>query len=192
MEQLIRRLNTDYDRTLPESTWQRLFEGSRHIDLRHNDYLVRAGSVDTGVFFVREGIIRTVDMDGDRERTTRFSFPGTIITARYCFYADEPSVSHLQAVVPASVLRVPRRHLADMAARDHSLALWLLYYAWKEQYLEDNREATIHNGSVEERYLQTMRHRPWLVRDVPMATLASYLGCSPEHLCRIKARLLFK
>lgn len=192
MKQLINLLNTRYPRAVPEETWMNLFSHAKVLTCKKNEYLVTAGDNNSDIFIVKNGIIRTVDMDGNRERTIRFSFPGAMCFARHPFLCNEPSVSHIVSVVASTVLCVPRDYFVDLAEKDHKFALWALYYAWTEQYLEDDRESNIHNGSAEERYIQTVKNRPELAKNVPSAVLATYLGCSPEHLSRIKAKLLFK
>ena len=192
MKQLIHLLNTRYGYAVPEKTWLSLFSIAEEINLQKNEYLLRAGCRNSDLIMVKEGILRTVYINGARDRTVRFSFAGTLCSSRYTFLKNEPSICDIITVTPSTVLKIPRDNFIDLTRKDHSFALWALNYAWTEQYLEDVRESTFLNGSVEERYRQTMCCRPELVRNVPSSVLASYLGCTAEHLCRVKVKLLYK
>lgn len=67
-----------------------------------------------------------------------------------------------------------------------------MHYAWYEQYLEEDRESTVHNGNAKQRYLHMLKTRPAIVKGVSQCVLASYLGVTPEYLCRVKASILRK
>ena len=167
-----------------------MFAYSETIHLAKGDALIAAGEIVPDVFIVKEGIMRGIDFNGDRERTFCFGLPGTIFNSRFSFYKKLPSYYRIEACCPSTVLRINRDDYIALTDNNHAFAVWALHYAWSEQYLEEERESTVHNGNAEERYLHMLRNRRAIVEIVSQRILASYLGMSQEHLSRIKAKLL--
>lgn len=190
MERLKESLNKECDRTLNSDEWDELFALSTLLKLKRGEVLIDAGKVDTNVYIVKEGVMRGLDYNGDKERTFCFGLPGTIFNSRHSFYKNLPSHYRIEACCPSVVLRISRDDFIGLTDTNHRFAIWALHYAWSEQYLEEDRESTVHSGDAKERYLQMVKTRPMIVEKVSQRVLASYLGVSPEHLCRIKSSLL--
>lgn len=190
MEKLKELLNNECDRTLTSEQWDELFALAREVTLRKGEVLISPGEVKPDVYIVKEGILRGVDFNGDHERTFCFGLPGTIFNSRFSFYRRLPSYYQIEACCPSVVLQIPREDYIGLTDRSHAFAIWALHYAWFEQYLEEDRESTVHNGNARERYLHMLKTRPAIVKGVAQCVLASYLGVTPEYLCRVKASIL--
>ena len=130
------------------------------------------------------------DFDGERERTISFGLPGTIFSSRHSFYAGLPSYYRVEACCDSVVLKVLKADYVGLIERNPRFAIWALHYAWCEQFYNELRQATVHNGTAEERYRHMLRTRPELTEAVSQRVIASYLGVTPEYLCRLKRRLL--
>lgn len=190
MKKLKELLNKECDRTLSSEQWDELFALAREVTLRKGEVLISPGEVKPDVYIVKEGILRGVDFNGDHERTFCFGLPGTIFNSRFSFYRKLPSYYQIEACCPSVVLQIPREDYIGLTDRSHAFAIWALHYAWFEQYLEEDRESTVHNGNARERYLHMLKTRPAIVKGVAQCVLASYLGVTPEYLCRVKASIL--
>ena len=190
MEELKQLLNKECDRTLSSEQWDEVFALAEVIHLKKGQPLILPGEVKPDIYIVKEGIMRGIDFNGDRERTFCFGLPGTIFNSRFSFYRGLPSYYQIEACTPSVVLRISREDWIGFTDRNHAFAIWVLHYAWSEQFLEEDRESTVHNGNAEDRYLHMLRTRPVIVEHVSQRILASYLGISPEHLCRVKVKIL--
>lgn len=190
MKELKRLLNLECDREMSDSEWDELFSLANIVSLKNREILIAPGDINPDVYIVKEGILRGVDFDGSRERTFCFGLPGTIFNSRFSFYKGLPSYYQIEACCPSTVLRIPHDDYIGLTDRSHAFAVWALHYAWSEQFLEEDRESTVHNGTSEERYLHMLKTRPMIVEKVSQRILASYLGISPEYLCRIKSKIL--
>lgn len=190
MDKLKQLLNKECDRTLSSEEWDELFVLATEMRLKKGEVLIAPGEINPDIYIVKEGILRGVDYDGDQERTFCFGLPGTIFNSRFSFYRKLPSYYQIEACVRSVVLRIPRDEYISLTDRSHKFAIWALHYAWSEQFLEEDRESTVHNGTAEERYVHMLKTRPSIVNNVSQRILASYLGVTPEYLCRIKAAIL--
>lgn len=191
MEELKRLLNLECDRTLSSEEWDMLLRLSTPVYLKNREALIEAGKVDKDVYIIKEGVLRGVYFEGTQERTFAFGMPGTIFMASYSFYRDEPSFYRIEACCESVVLRVTREDYVALADRYHRFAVWALHYGWSENYLGEVRDATVRNGTAEQRWLQIMK-RPMLVEKVSQRIIASYLNVTPEHLSRVKANFFRK
>ncbi|MDE6098299.1 MAG: Crp/Fnr family transcriptional regulator [Muribaculaceae bacterium] len=190
MEKLKHLLNLECDRMLDSEEWDSLLCLATEVNLKRGQVLIEAGTVKPDIYIVKEGILRAVDFDGDQERTFCFGLPGTIFNSRFSFYRRLPSYYQIEACCRSVVLQIPRDEYIALTDRNHAFAVWALHYAWMEQFLEEERESTVHNGNAEERYRHMLKTRPMIVKGVSQRVLASYLGVTPEYLCRVKAKIL--
>lgn len=190
MQRLKELLNRECDRTLSSEDWDELFSLASEVKLKRGQILINHGDMDPDIYIVKEGLMRGVDIKGENERTFCFGLPGTIFNSRHSFYRKLPSYYQIEACCASSVLKIPHNDYVALTDRNHRFAVWALHYAWWEQYLEEDREATVHHGSAEDRYAQMLKTRPMIVRLVSQKVLASYLGVTPEYFSRMKARIL--
>lgn len=190
MEELKRLLNMECDRTMSSEEWDDVLSLAAEIHLKKGEVIINPGEVKPDVYIVKEGIIRGVNYMNSREKTFCFGLPGTIFNSRFSFYKDLPSYLQIEACCRSVVLQIKRSDYISLTDRSHAFAVWALHYAWSEQFLEENRDLTIYNGSARERYMHLLRTKPAIVKGVSQRIIASYLDISPEHLSRIKADLL--
>ncbi len=187
---LIILLNKECDSSLSDDEWLDFLSLAEEIHLKKNQTLIEPDKVDRDVYIVKEGIIKCVDFDGQRERVNAFGFPGTIFKSASSFYKAIPSDLHFMACCPTVILRIAHDEFINYTETHHRFAMYALHYAWFELYLAHHRESTVHNGTTRERYLQVCKHRPRLTTEVSNQDLASYLGVTPQYLSRVKTAIM--
>lgn len=192
MDELKKLLNLECDRTLRSEEWDILLNLAVEIRLKNKQVLIHAGQIDRDVYIVKEGIMRGVYFEGTQERTFAFGMPGTIFTSVLSFYRGMPTYYQVEACCRSVVLKIPRDEYIALTDNNLRFANWALHYAWSEQFLEEIRESTVRNGTAEDRYLHMLNTRSMIVNNVSQRVLASYLNVSPEHLSRVKTKLLRK
>lgn len=148
--------------------------------------LIDTGRVNRDVFIVADGIVRFVDMNGDKERTFAFAMPGTVFMSKYSFVMGKPSYYQVMACCESHVLQIPYDSYWDCVSRYPALALWMLQYAHGELYYQEYKNSEVFNGTAKERFVRQLADRPEILTRVPQKIIASYLGISPEYYCAIK------
>lgn len=154
------------------------------------DIVIECGKRTDDVFIVHSGIMRFVDMNGDRERTFAFALPGTIFFSKHSFVMQLPSYYQVEACCETELLVIGRDDFWKAAEQSHELALWLLRYAHGELFYQEYKNAAIHNGTAAERYRKMMTDRPAIIENVSQKIIASYLGVTPEYLSKLKREFL--
>lgn len=172
---------------LPEGDGiDRLLERGVRVVYPRGGVIVECGKLCPDIFIIRKGIMRFVDMNGDRERTFAFALPGTVFMSKHSFVMNLPSYYQVEACCECELLRIRKEDFWDAVAESHELSLWMLHYAFGELFYQEYKNAVVHNGSAAERYRSMLGDRPEIIRTVPQKIIASYLGVTPEYLSRLK------
>ena len=154
------------------------------------EIVVEAGAISPYIFIVKEGILSISDMDGTKERTVAFACPGTICTSKFSFVKQQPSYYQIEACCKTVLIRISRDRFMQWARQSHGGTIWFMHLWLEELYYMEHNNSTVHNGTGRERLIALHRTRPEILGKVMQKKLASYLGITPEYLCRIKKKLL--
>ena len=155
------------------------------MHLRSGEILINAGEYNDNVFVVESGIIRLSDMNGESERTLAFGLPGTMFVSKHSFVKGEPSYYQIDACCETSLMKIPAKHYWKMVKTHHDFAIWALHMAQEELFYQERKNMVI-NGNAKDRFNAMLKNRPEIVRCVQQKIIASYLGITPQYLCRLK------
>ncbi len=160
-----------------------LWERERKV--AKGELLVKAGRIDSAIYFVRKGTFRIFVCDGDKELTVRFGYSNNFITALDCFISGKPTLFNIEALRKAEVSIVPKDDFVSFCSTNEKAGrLWdQLLQSLVYQQLE--REIDILITSPEERYRRVLERSPQLFQEVPNKYIASYLRMAPETLSRL-------
>ncbi|WP_428224258.1 Crp/Fnr family transcriptional regulator [Flavobacterium sp.] len=161
-----------------------LFEET--ILLKRNEYLTVNGSVDTHVYFVKDGSFK-ISVFETEEQIIRFGYPGDFITCLDSFLTEKPTIFSIQALKKATVLKVKKAgFMALMHADMENLKIWnTLLQQLILQQLE--REMDLLTVSAKERLERIQTRNPRVFQEIPHKLIANYLRMSPETLSRLKS-----
>ena len=136
------------------------------------EIIIECGTCCTDVFILKSGILRFVDMNGDRERTFAFALPGTIFFSKHSFVMHMPSYYQVEACCDCELLVISHTDFWEAANQSHDLAIWLLKYAHGELFYQEYKHAAVHYGSAAERYKKMLTDRPEIIQNVAQKTIA--------------------
>jgi len=166
-------------------------EYSEHFvyrDLKKGEFLLKEGSVCNYYWYVKEGLFRNFYYKDSKEIITFFGYPGTILTSNQSFVLREPCKDNIQAITDAIVYSINREAYSKLyekspAIQEIERSLNELYIMWLEERLN-----LIQFCTAQERYHNLMQHEPFLINQIPVTYLASYLGITLETLSRIRSK----
>lgn len=169
-----------------DSDWDSFRERTRHMQIKPNSFLIRAGEHVEYAYFFSAGLFRMFYLLEDgKEYTKSFSIGPGFVTSYAAMISGTPSAIWVQAMEEAVVIEIPYALLEEQAGRHHS---WerVMRKSVEQLYLKkEERERQLLYLSAEER-LQAFRERyPGLDRRIPQYLVASYLGINPVSLSRI-------
>ena len=151
--------------------------------------LLEAGRPCPASYFVLQGCLRLYFLtEKGTEQITQFALENWWLTDYNSLVSQRPSLFSIQAVEPTTVavLDYPRQEalLAQVPALERYFRLMLQRVAAANQ----TRWVYFYGQSLEERYQHFSTTFPGFVQRVPQYMLASYLGCTPEFLSKVRAK----
>lgn len=152
-----------------------------------NTYLVESGRVDGNVYFIEEGITRSVFHHDGIDTTTWFSLEGDITFGMYSLYHNLPSVESVVTLTDCTIYVIPIEKLNQLYEQYIDIANW-------GRVVHQDVNRLISHIFVErlqlppkERYECFLSHFPGLVNRVKLKYVAEFLGMSIYTLSRIRA-----
>ena len=167
-------------------------DSMEEITLRPKEKLIDFGKTNTDVYCLKEGIIRLFHVEESKEITFGFATPGTIILSPHSYYMRHPAFLIAENCKnEAKVLRMTKQRFDELLRESHEFCQWMLNIAMGQLYTCEHKLYLI-NGTARDRYMAVAKNRPDIIDAVPSNVIASYLGVTPQYLCKLKKELLEK
>ena len=172
---------------VPDEQLNALLPLTSKISYRKDEYFTKAGDNQLYIGYIIDGIFRLyyVDLNG-KEYTKNFFIKNNFVAAYNALLQEKPSNLYIQALANAEVLLINYRE--SLKLLDSHLGWQIFFRKITEQvYLQkENRESDLLFYDAATRYLRFKEEFPDLDKRIKQCYIASFLGMSPETLCRIK------
>lgn len=158
----------------------------KEIEIGRNEYLKVKGSIDTNLYFIKNGSLRIYVVNEYEEHTIRFGYQNNFIVSLDSFITEKPSDFYIQAIKKTNLKIITKKRFKDLINSNPELQnLWSnILEQLILQQLE--REKDILTSSPIERYKRVLKRSPQLFQEIPNKYIADYLRMTPETLSRIK------
>lgn len=162
-----------------------------NMQLRHypkNTYLVHSGVTDRLVYFIEEGVTRSVFHHNGEDTTTWFSLEGDVTFGMDSLYYKQPSIESVETLSDCTIYVIHIDTLNALYEKYIDIANW-------GRILHQNVNKELSHMFVErlqlsptERYEQFNRRYPGLINRVKLKYVAAFLGISIYTLSRVRAK----
>ncbi|RRB13560.1 Crp/Fnr family transcriptional regulator [Larkinella knui] len=170
--------------------WEPFISAFEYAEYPKKSFLIREGEVENYLYFILEGGTSSFFVNEGREKCLDLWFADHFVSSYMSFLTRKPSQIFIQALFPTKTLRIPHQVLQELyARRDESNKVGRLL-AEGLYIARTQREIQFLSQTAEERYLDLMRKQPALIQQLPVKTVASYLGIHPESLSRIRKQVM--
>jgi CRP-like cAMP-binding protein len=160
---------------------------SNHV-YKKDAYLLEAGKVCDGLFFISQGYCRAFyDKDG-QEINTDFFFENEIATNINSFGQAAPSEFSIQACEDVCVVRFDKKRLYEAAAQSAEIETLGRKCLQRIAAKQEKHAAMFKLMNAQERYAYMATHFPEILQRVSLTQLSSYLGVARETLSRIRGK----
>lgn len=143
----------------------------------------------THVALLMEGVVRSSYITAQgTENTYCFAFAGDCIAPYSAVLTGRTSMEMLTSIGTCTLKFLP---LDELLRRGETSLSWMRFFRImaERQYCELERHIMmLQKESAVERYQELCDRRPEAILTIPQKYLASYLGITPRHLSRIRAR----
>ena len=154
------------------------------------EFLQRGGDVTTHAAFVASGCLRNYVIDAKgKEHIVQFAPETWWLADSNSLQTRTPSQYFIDAIEDSELLLIDAPSHQGLV--DNVAAYGAAFRSGLQRHsaAKDQRIVSALSANAEERYLQFLATYPSIVRRVPQAMLASYLGITPETLSRIRKSL---
>ncbi len=187
MKNIVSKIRQTYP--VSDTALQALLEGMEEHLYARNTCIVHSRKTDRRVYFIEEGITRSVFHYDGKDTTTWFSQEGDITFGMDSLYYNRPSVESVEALEDCRIYAMPIEKLNALYEEYIDIANW-------GRVLHQNVNKELSHIFVErlqlppaERYARFMERYPGLVNRVKLKYVAAFLGISIYTLSRIRAQI---
>lgn len=157
-------------------------------NLEKGEFLLKEGTICSYFWYVKDGLFRSFYYKDSTEIVTLFGYPGMILTSAQSHLLQEPCKDNIQAITRAAVYAINREAYSKLYEKSPMIQeiekrINELYILWLEERLR-----LIQFCTAQERYNNLIQSEPFLISQIPVTYLASYLGITLETLSRIRSK----
>lgn len=153
-----------------------------------NMRIVHSGNTDRLVYFIEEGITRSVFHHDGKDTTTWFSKEGDVTFGMDSLYYNNPSIESIETLEDCKIYVMPIDRLNELYSQYIDIANW-----GRILHQDVNKELS-HifvdrlQLSPKERYENFLLRYPGLINRVKLKYVADFLGISIYTLSRIRSQ----
>ena len=156
---------------------------------KKGDFFLKEDEFCDYVGFVDKGFFNFFYLVNGVNHVRGFFSPNEFISNYPCFLLERKSKFYIQALEDSSVTLMHRDDLLmyyKILPKVQELSRGIV----ENLYLEvSDKYESFFLKTPEERYLNLISSKPKVIEKLPQYMIASYLGVTPEGLCRIKKRV---
>ena len=155
--------------------------------VRADEFLASAGQIAQELFFVQRGVLRIVSqLPNGKEVTHGFFQESQFCALLHSFVHQVPAVASIQAGCAAQVLAIRKAGLDELCQQLPYLPGLLGQMTQQGLWEKVQLRNSYLGRDARACYQQFLRQQPDVARRVPLATIASYLGITPQSLSRLR------
>lgn len=165
----------------------------REAVFHRNEYFGRRGFQSLVLGYIEKGGVRyAATDDAGRTHTVGFSFEGDFAVDYSSFLRRVPALIDQITLEDTRMWVITHRQYFDFIDRDYRSCLQGRRITEQLFVTMYDRLLKFYLLTPEQRYVDLMRHYPYLAEKLTFKEIASFVGITPEALCRIRRRLLEK
>lgn len=161
-----------------------------HISIARNTILEEENKVPQYLYFINSGYTRLFyyDDNGD-EQTNCFCSPNGFIASFVALINQTKANENIECITDCELLRISyadTKKLIDKSDRFKEFSLIMFQQALSAP---DYRAKDLATLSAEQRYKKMLDSQPYLIQNIPLLYIASFLGIKPQSLSRIRKQI---
>jgi CRP-like cAMP-binding protein len=174
---------------LNDQDWQFISSCFIRRELQKNTILLKIGETEKYLSFIEKGIVRTYIPGEERELTFGFNFDKEFTCAYDSFLSQFPSKYEQETLTGTIIWRISYSNLQKVYAQTQTGNYWGRLTAEKLFLQKSQREIFLLTTTARERYIDLLNHHSYIIRQVPLKYIASYIGITPQALSRIRKEI---
>lgn len=186
MKNIIQRIRSYYP--ISDEALNALTQEMKITKFPKNTYIVRSGITDGNVYFIEEGITRSIFHYNGVDTTTWFSYEGDITFGMYSLYHNQPSVESIETLTDCTIYVISTKCLNKLYEQYIDIANWGRILHQEVNCTMSHILVNRLQMSPRERYNSFMKLFPGVINRVKLKLIAEFLGMSIYTLSRIRSQ----
>lgn len=153
-----------------------------------NTVLVRSGITDRNIYFIEEGVTRSIFHKDGTDTTTWFSLEGDTTFGMHSLYHSTPSVESIETLTDSLIYVMPIEKLNALYEKYIDIANWRRVIHQECNILLSHLFVERLQLPPKERYEKFLEHYPGLINRIKLKYVAEFLGISIYTLSRIRSK----
>ena len=174
---------------LPEQSKLKLKENIALATYPKGHILLKAGKIESNIYFVRKGIVRAYSQTPENEITFWFGKEGDPVISMKSYVSNQIGYEDIELLEDCELYQLKAENLQKLFEQDIHIANWGRKFAEQELVKTEERLISRQFRTATERYNELLKNYPYLVQRVPLGHIASYLGITQVSLSRIRAEI---
>lgn len=152
--------------------------------------LIRVGEKENYLSFIEQGIVRDYIPDDEKELTFAFNFNKEFTCAYDSFLTRLPTEYEQETLAPTTIWSISYTNLQKVYLQTQTGNFWGRYVAEKLFLQKSKREISLLKQTAKERYMDLLLNKSYIIQQVPLKYIASYIGVTPQALSRIRKEII--
>lgn len=176
---------------IQEEDYKSIREAHTKIEFKKSDIILKEGKINNEYYIIKHGLFRSFVIDYlGTEITTDFFCPNDILIEVASLFLRSPSKESLQALTDSVVYKIDFNDFQRLYTSIPRFTEWGRSWMSHQLFLAKHRAVTMHTQSASQRYLNLMKEKPEIIKEVPLKYIATYLGVTSTSLSRIRKEIL--
>ncbi|AWW29403.1 cyclic nucleotide-binding protein [Echinicola strongylocentroti] len=170
--------------------YKRIIDAHTKVDFFKNETVLNEGKVSNAYYLIKKGLFRSfvIDYKGN-EITTDFFGPNDILIEVASLFLRIPSKETIQALTDCEMYKIDFKDFQYLYSTIDGFTEWGRNWMSHQLFMAKQRAVTMHTQSALQRYLELMKEKPQIIKEVPLKHIATYLGITDTSLSRIRKEL---
>jgi len=159
----------------------------KKVKLKKNEYLLQEGQTENHYWFLESGFARSfvTDINGNDITTNLYSSEDIVIDYS-SFFLRSPTRENIQALTKCVCWQIDFENFQQLfhgieTFREHGRTILVNSY-----FVLKNHRVSIIADQAKERYIQFLKDKPQIVKNVALQHIATFLGITKSSLSRIR------
>lgn len=154
-----------------------------------NGYILFSNNkIEDNIYIIKQGIARAYIESGGKDITIWFGQENDIIISANGYVKGEKGYETMELLEDSILYKINLIQLTELYKHDIKVCNWARQLIEKEFVRTEHHLISVLSMAATERYAQLLNEKPKILQRVQLQYIASYLGITPEHLSRIRAK----
>ena len=166
-----------------------IIENFSAISIAKQEFIVNEGEVCQFFCFIQSGILQHSIIVLGEEKTTYLGLKNTVTTALNSFKNRTPARKSIRALSNCQLQVLSIERFEKLLKTNNAFKNFYFNLIEKQIFLIDDYRIDLLTLTPEERYHKLLENEPYLLKEVPLQYLSSFLGISTRHMSRIRKNI---